>query len=74
MEQRKFFKDKERAKAFCKEVNGSLHYKGSSVYKIELEDIEYSDGLEEFDYLVLWGERKINFGKYNFKAKFRNLG
>lgn len=52
----KFFKDYTRAKEFCKQVQGSLHYKGSFEWETQISYIEYPEGLEEFEYVVVWRE------------------
>ena len=54
---RRFFKSKERAKAFCAEVHGNLHSKSKDwKYEIILSTIDYPEGLEDFEYLVEWFE------------------
>ena len=53
----KFFKSKDRAERFAAEVNGEAFYKDHWEYELELSVIEYPEGLEEFDYIVLWEEK-----------------
>lgn len=52
----KFFRNRERAEAFALEVDGKVYSNDEKNFKEKLEEIEYPDGLEEFEYIVIWLE------------------
>jgi hypothetical protein len=52
---RRFFKSKERALEFAKNVGGKVYKNSEWEYEAHLTYVEYPEGLkEEFEYMVVW--------------------
>ncbi len=50
----KLFKNRERAEAYAAEVNGKVYTMDDMDYKLEMLMLDYPEGLEVFEYIVIW--------------------